>query len=72
MCCGTLSETNIQHPKMEGILYVSFLLGQFRPIFRGELAVSFRECIPYYPVIYIYIGDKILSIYIGHRDYDKP
>ena len=24
----------------------SFLLGQFRPIFRGELAVSFRECQP--------------------------
>ena len=39
----TLPETNCLHLKMDGWNTFSFPLGAFRPIFRGELAVSFRE-----------------------------
>ena len=39
---GTLPETNSLPLKMDG-WNTTFLLGS-RPIFRGKLAVSFREC----------------------------
>ena len=42
----TLPETNSKasHLKMHGWNTFSFPFGAFRLIFRGELAVSFREC----------------------------
>ena len=43
----TLPETNSSHLNIDDWNTLSFPFGAFRPIFRGENAVSFRECIPW-------------------------
>ncbi len=44
VCTSILPETNSLPLKMHGWKMKTFLLGQFGPIFRGKLALSFREC----------------------------
>ncbi len=48
--------------KMDGWNTIGFLLGRKRPIFRGKLAVSFREC-RYFGIFFRII---VQSIYLGN------
>ena len=41
-------------------------------LFSGANLLLVSGSVSHITQLYIYIGDKILSIYIGHRDYDKP